>query len=287
MSLFLSNSSRFNDDGNLSIEIFDLDGTLTEEFSSAIGDKTATGIGTYSYWNLITRDLVSDKSEFDTKATAWKRMVTTTEGIDRIESSKDMTEIGMQLFCQANRSADAVQRKAAEITKLFFKHGIVITEAIEYLKYRLSQNVICVISTASYEDGAKGFVDGLVECGLIPRELTAKIVISGTQINWEQLKVTHMNVDGNKLLGIERIFRQPIDRLRPRIHAIFGDDPAINDRALLSGLCDYSFVIKTVKNASLRLPACCIFSDWIELTTHRDQLEGLHKQKKAQISLFC
>jgi phosphoserine phosphatase len=164
----------------MSIEIFDLDGTLTEEFSPTIGDKTKTGIETYSYWNLITRELVTDKNEFDAKSSAWKKMVTSAESIDKIESSKDMTEIGLQLFRQENRNADVMQKTATEITKLFFKYGVIVTEAIEYIAYRLKQNVTCVISTASYEDGAKGFINGLAICGLIAPELAAKIIISGT-----------------------------------------------------------------------------------------------------------
>lgn len=269
----------------MSIEIFDLDGTLTEEFSSIVGDKTKTGIETYSYWNLITRELVADKNEFDAKASAWKKMVTTTNGIDKIESSKDMTEIGLQLFRQENRSADVMQKIAFEITKLFFKSGIIVIEAVEYLTYRLKQNVTCVISTASYEDGAKGFVNGLVACGLIAPELAAKIVISGTKIDWQQLKITHMNVDNNKILGLEKTLGQPIEKLKPKICAIFGDDPEINDKALLGGLCDHSFVIKTIKNAHMTLPSCCVFSSWREIINHADKLEDLHNSllKKDEV----
>lgn len=271
-----------NPASNSLIEIFDLDGTLTEEFSAAVGDKTNSGLNTYSFWNLITRDLVTNKIEFDEKATAWKKMVTTAEHIDRVESSREMTEIGIRSFCENYRNALSVRKKAAEITKLLLKYNIVIPEAIEYLKHRLEQNVICIISTASYEDGALGFIDGLIECGLLPKDLASKIIVSGTQIDWIQLKVTHMNVDKNKLLGLENIFKCSIDKLKPRVQAVFGDDPAINDKALLDGVCDHSFVIKTTKNANMHLPACCIFSNWQELIQCKDALNELHQQKRKQ-----
>lgn len=259
----------------MAIEIFDLDGTLTEEFAPEIGDQTGYGLTTYSFWNLITRELVVNQSEFDLEAAAWKKMVTTKIEIDKVESSKEMTERGIKLFDQKYQNAAAVRQKAASITKLFFQKGIIIRDAIEYLKYRLSQQVICVISTASYEDGALGFVDGLVDCKLIPQSLSSKIMISGTQIDWSSLRVTHMNVDMNKLLGLERVFNQSMAEIQPRINAVFGDDPAINDRALLDGLCKHGFVIKNAKNAGLSLPTNCVFASWKDILFHRDNLKLL------------
>jgi hypothetical protein len=85
-----------------------------------------------------------------------------------------------------------------------------------------------------------------------------------------------MNVDSNKILGLEKTLRQPITELKPKIKAVFGDDPEINDKALLGGLCDYSFVIKTIKNAHMNLPSCCVFSSWKEIINHADRLKDLH-----------
>jgi hypothetical protein len=249
----------------MGIEIFDLDGTLTEEFSSEIGDQTKSGLTTYSFWNLITRDLVIDKDEFDSKAASWKKMVTTTADIDKVQSSKKMTEVGIELFQSKYQNADAVRSKATEITKLFCQSGAIIFDAIKYLSYRLSQGVTCIISTASYEDGARGFVDGLVACKLLTKELANRIVFSGTRVDWEKLQVTHMNVDKNKLLGLTFATGKSLDEIRPQIKTVFGDDPEINDRALLNGLCKRSFVISTVKNKNCDLPNGCVRTDWKEI----------------------
>ena len=257
------------------VEIFDLDGTLTEEFSPHIGDKTGYGLNTYSLWNLITRELVANKGEFDAAAAAWKKHVTTTPDIDKILSSKEMTETGIRMFRTEHKSAIAVQNKAAEITEMYSKSGVVIKPAIEYLEYRLKEGVLCVISTASYEDGAVGFVQGLVQCKLLPEDLAGKIVVSGTQVDWGKLCVTHMNVDDNKLHGLEQALQIPMANIRSNIVAVFGDDPMINDRALLA-LAKHSFVIKSDKNKDAVLPSNCVFANWEEIFFNKHAIPSLH-----------
>jgi hypothetical protein len=227
---------------------------------------------------LITAALVIDQSAFNKTAIEWKQMVTVTSHIDKIQSSQDMTDLGIAMFAEHNKNATAVRRQAALITSsLFFKHGIIRLEAIEYLKSRLSKGVTCVISTASYEDGARGFVDGLVDCGLLPKELAGKIVFTGTVVNWQIGKVAHMNVDTQKLRGLETALGKPLSEIRPKINAIFGDDPAINDRALLDGLCSHSFVIPNSKNQTMKLPAACVFSTWSNILSHQDDLASFHR----------
>jgi hydroxymethylpyrimidine pyrophosphatase-like HAD family hydrolase len=257
------------------IEIFDLDGTLTEEFSPVIGDKTGFGLTTYSLWNLITRELVKSKKEFDEAAENWKKHVIATKNIDKIAASKEMTEIGIGLLTKKNQNALAIRNKAAEITELFFNNGIIIATAIDYLKYRLREKVICVISTASYEEGAQGFIQGLVKCNLLNHDLADKIIVSGTKIDWHKLCVTHMNVDTYKLRGLEKTLQMDIKSIKPYIAAVFGDDPGINDRALLE-LGKYSFAIKNAKNQNAVLPPNCVFSNWNDIFAHKNNLQDLH-----------
>ena len=257
------------------IEIFDLDGTLTEEFSPKIGDKTGYGLQNYSLWNLITRELTKNKKEFDEAAENWKKYVIATKDIDKITASKDMTEIGIRMLAKKNQNALAIQNKAAEITKIFFNNGIIIAAAIDYLKYRLTERVVCVISTASYKEGAYGFIQGLVRCNLLNKELADKIVVSATQIDWQKLCVTHMNVDTNKLRGLEQVLQMDIESMRSHIMAVFGDDPDINDRALLE-LGKYNFAIKNDKNQNAALPHNCVFSNWPDIFANKNNLQSLH-----------
>lgn len=257
------------------IEIFDLDGTLTEEFSPALGDKTGFGLNTYALWNLITRDFVTDQQEFDQQAVAWKEMVISTPNIDKISSSKDMTEIGLKLFAEKNKNADAIKRKASEIAEMFLSKGIVIMPAIKYLACRLQEETTCIIATGGYEDGAIGFIDGLVRCGVLDKLLATKIIFSGTKINWQELKVSHINVDTHKLLGIEKVLKLPLSHIKPNVFATFGDDPEVNDRSLLE-LGKYNFAIRTHKNMNAALPPNCMFADWPEIFEHKDNLDYLH-----------
>jgi hypothetical protein len=67
--------------------------------------------------------------------------------------------------------------------------GIVELDAIRYLEYQISKDVICVISTGGDESGAAGFVDGLVDCRLLPNNFAGKIIVSGTRINWVVLQI--------------------------------------------------------------------------------------------------
>lgn len=264
------------------IEIFDLDGTLTEEYSPEIGDKTGLGLNTYSLWNLITRELAENSAEFDETAAQWKTWVTSTDNIDKIAASQDMTMIGLKMLRHENRSKKTIQKKASEITKRFIQQNIVIPKAIAYLRERLEQDIICLISTAGYEDGALGFIQALVSSHWIPAHLTKHILVSGTEIDWNPLRVTHMNVDENKLRGIEKRFSQSLNTLKPFIDSVFGDDPAINDRMLLDGLCPQSFAIKTTKNQSMTLPDSCVWASWEEIYAHRHELSIWHAQLKQK-----
>lgn len=264
---------------NERIEIFDLDGTLTLEYDPKVGDKTGLGLATYSFWNLITQALVRDAKEFNVAATNWKSQITAGNISDKIESSKDMTEIGIRMFSAANKKlqGQAVRNEAYKITKLFCEKRIVNEEAVKYLEYRLQQGVDCIISTASYEEGAVGFIDGLIAAGLFhPETWQGRILFSGTQTDWNSLRVTHMNVDQNKLLGLETVCQMPIAQIRLRVQAVFGDDPQINDKALLCDLHDRSFVIINAKNQTMQLAPNCVFANWNDIYRNRDQLPSFH-----------
>lgn len=267
------------------IEIFDLDGTLTEEFSPTLGDKTGFGLNTYALWNLITRDLVADKKEFDQKAIAWRKMVTSTPNIDKVSSSKDMTEIGVKLLKEEYKNAVAIKEKAAAITEMFLDKGIVIIPAIKYLEHRLQHETTCVISTGGYEDGAIGFFEGLVKHGLLNKSLSKKIIFSGTKVDWKNLTVTHANIDTHKLLGLEQALEMSLAKIKPDVFAAFGDDPAVNDRSLLE-LGKYNFAIRTHKNTNATLPPNCVFADWQEIFANKDNLGFLHSAFQQKVFQF-
>jgi hypothetical protein len=147
--------------------------------------------------------------------------------------------------------------------------GAVRKDAVDYLESRIRAGVTCVISTGIYIEGAAGFVNGLVNAGWLSEASATKIILSGNHTDWETAKVLHMNVDRGKIAGLERAFGQPLAEFQAEITAVFGDDPAINDRAILE-LGQTAFCIPTSKNVHLDLPANCRRATWQEIRVHHE-----------------
>lgn len=251
------------------IQIFDLDGTLTTEFNPL--------------WNSITERLVKDSTEFHARADAWKKDITSNPAKypDKRTASKDMTEIGLKMFREEFSNSGAVVNTAKQLSKEFLDNGVTRLLAIEYLKYSVECGDICVISTASYSEGAEGFLLGLVEAGLIPQQVAEKIIISGNVIDWSTLTVTHMNVDDGKIKGLEETLKMSLEDFRKEVVAVFGDDPAINDRAILE-IGKHGFVIPTSKNLTMSHPVTCVRASWEEILYHKNDLPSLFHLKKNQ-----
>ena len=86
-----------------------------------------------------------------------------------------------------------------------------------------------------------------------------------------------MNVGHLKLRGLELAFHKPINDIKRRTQAVFGNDPDHGDRALLDGFCQHSFVKRTVKNGGAVIPASCVFfENWSEIYDHRNSVSDLH-----------
>jgi len=263
------------------IQIFDLDGTLTIEFDPNEGDQTGGNLDTYNYWHRITRKLARDPDAFDAREKSWLELVMTTKGIDMIASLIERTKSEIAMFDEQDKNDEAIRRQAALITRDFLDRGIVELDAIRYLEYQLREGVSCAISTGGDESGAAGFVDGLVDGGLLTKDLADKIYVSGTRINWNEMTVEHLNVGPLKLQGLELAFQQPIDDIQKRTQAVFGNDPEHGDRALLDNFCQYSFVKKTIKNEAAILPPNCVFfSNWAEVYDYRSRIPELHAHSK-------
>ncbi len=261
------------------IQIFDLDGTLTIEFDSAKGDLTGEKLDTYNFWHRITRKLSKDPDAFDVRETAWLEVVMATKDIDMIASLIDRTKSEMSIFNESDKNDGAIRRQAALITHDFLDNGIVELDAIKYLQYQLQEDVLCVISTGGDESGATGFVDGLVDYGLLPKDLAEKIYVSGTLLDWNKMTVEHLNVGPLKLQGLELTFKKSINDIQKRTQAVFGNDPEHGDRAILNGFCQYSFVKKTVKNEQAVLPPSCVFfSSWAKIYDNRNKICELHTE---------
>src|SRR5579862_9009823 len=129
------------------IEIFDLDGTLTEVDCSL--------------WRLITEKLVEESTMFHSIVDVLRRHVTDNPQIypSKTAASKYITEEALKMFKYHNRNSKSVKKVAFEITLELFEKKLVRTDAIKYLEYALIKNNTCIISTGSYKEGAIGFIE--------------------------------------------------------------------------------------------------------------------------------
>jgi hypothetical protein len=249
----------------MKIEIYDIDGTLTYAHGD-IEDKT--GFKTYAFWPLITERFTKDETVLQKMIDAWEESMKTEE--DPTGSSHRMMQAGVDTF-HNDVIADMVRQFAKDVTLQFIKHGVIRKEAVAFLEDKIKQGVTCILSTGSYQDGAMGFVDALVETGLLnlTNEARNLLHVTGAIVDWDERKLTHANVRERKLVGIEIVMKQKISVLKPFIEAAYGDDPWINDKDILAiAPKERSYVISTVKNKDKKLPIGLSFSTWEVIIEH-------------------
>ncbi|HLB56390.1 MAG TPA: HAD family hydrolase [Coxiellaceae bacterium] len=246
------------------IEIFDLDGTLTNEG--------------YPLWNLITEKAVLNRDEFIRIAQEWKLDVTNNphKYPNKRTASKEMTELGIRMFRPEFSNAKAVRAIAKDAGHFIHEVGGIRLDAISYLRCRINQGFSCVISTASYLEGAQGFMDCLAELRLLSKDDVGKIIFCGTRTKWDTSTVVHTNADDGKTEELQRVFCRDIKDLSGSIHAVFGDDPEINDRSLLM-LGSHSFAIPTTRNTHASLPDNCVWATWEQILANKDNIANFHK----------
>lgn len=228
------------------MKLFDIDGTLTYAFGDISPDRT--GLPTYAFWPLLSYHFAADASTLRAAAEAWDQSDKGT-GDAFIKSSHDMLQQGINLFRPGVNGAQLrIQAKAITFTLL--DHGAVRMDAIAFLRQCLESGDLCILSTGSYEDGAWGFVDALLERNLLPAtETQSRLWVSGAQIDWATGTVLHANIAGNKVKGLQALLAQKEHPFDPRaITGIYVDDPTGNDDKLCELNSEKVFVIRTHKN---------------------------------------
>lgn len=248
----------------LCILIYDIDGTLTY----AHGDiPDVLHLSTYAYWPLISCHFSTDEQALKESIALWEESMK--YEIDPTGSSHNMMQRTILTFAESV-SERVIRSYAKEITLQFFHCGILRGEAISHLKCNIENGNKCVLSTGSYQDGALGFIDGLVEAGLLSFCNAQKINVSGALIDWETKTLLHANVRERKIIGLEKVLGINADELKQEVVAVFADDPLINDRDIL-GLAPEGagYVIQTNKNASMSIPESYKHVSWEEILRER------------------
>src|SRR3989338_1270355 len=242
------------------VEIFDIDGTLTYVHGD-IEDKT--NFSTYAYWPLITNKFAKDKNALKKMIAVWEESMKTEQ--DQTGSSRRMMQAGIDTFPE-DVIGEMIRQCAKEITLQFIEHDIIRKEAIAYLLSKTQQGIVCILSTGSYQDGAIGFVDALIEKGLLTEQSRDLLFVTGAMVDWDKKKLTHVNVRERKLVGIEMVMQKRMVDLMPFVKAVYADDPWINDRDILAiAPREKSYVIQTAKNKNKLLPNGYTLITWKEI----------------------
>lgn len=230
----------------MALRIFDVDGTLTYVFGE-IADKT--GFHSYAFWDLLTYTFVISPEEVREEIKAWNESMKTEA--DPTRSSHEMMQKVILKFKSEITGPD-LRLRAKEITFAFVAAGVIRDSALKFLNYCLERGDICVLSTGSYLDGLHGFVDALVEGGLIKSGHLANLRFSGAEINWDSRVLLHANVRERKLVGLRRCLKLEDTETLPAISGVYCDDPLINDKGIYEAVEDgCRFVIRTIKNRGI------------------------------------
>ncbi len=257
------------------IEIYDIDGTLTR----AHGDiPDTTGFHTYAFWPLISQHFTKDPVDLDKMIADWDESMKTEN--DPTASSHEMMQRSIDTF-REGVTGEGMRAYAKKLTLYLIHHGVIRKEAIAFLEARVKQGITCILSTGSYQDGALGFVDALVQAKLISPETQKKLRVSGAVVDWDDRTLLHANVRDRKLIGIEIVMGKQMQELRPHVLAVYGDDPWVNDAGILAAAPKGNgYVIATAKNTGKSLPDGYRLSTWpsiiqkqASIKTKADELE--------------
>lgn len=258
----------------MKIFIFDIDGTLTKTDQELLH---SSGYFTHDFWHLLTNHFAENKKLVEKEITAWKKSVSHLKNQDFIHSSFEMLQKSIDHMPSSVSGID-ITKKCKEITLDFIKHNIVIPKAIQFINQQANNGHLCILSTASYQDGANGFVEALYQAQLISQLARNNIIISGTTIDWNKRAVSHANIHNNKVADLNRRVLEKhginiIESLAtPEGTAldieVYADDPLGNDFGILSlASPERRFVIPTHKNHQYCNELEYVYKDWDKITS--------------------
>ena len=237
----------------MKIYIFDIDGTLTKIDPKLL---KAAGYSTHAYWDLLTFQFVQDKETLKNEIAIWRQEVASLNEEAFIISSANMMQRALSQTLH-NISEQDVVSFAQKITRDFISAKVVISEAIAFLNSKAEDGHLCILSTGSYQSGAVGFLNALLEEELISSTALEHIMVSGAIVDWARKQLIHANVHNNKIKGLNDLLQARRGfNLEPAsinsVHEVYvyADDPDGNDFGILSLATPKNrFVIAHEKNS--------------------------------------
>ena len=243
------------------IQLFDVDGTLT--YNAVDKPSAQTIYPTYGYWPLLSSQLCKSKNRFRKAVLRWEKTMRTETDPDA--SSFKMMQLAVQEHLRDEIGAELLRSTAREIPRNFIKYDILQLPALEYINRCLEKNIYCVLTTGSYLDGLRGMVDVLQEHKLLLE--SDYLLLNGAEIDWVKRELLHANIGQYK---VDKLFQTlEANNLTPyTITAAFGDDPYINDKAILEQAPPgAAFVIKSKKNLQGGFSENFTLSTWQKIQT--------------------
>jgi len=229
------------------IQLFDVDGTLTSsEKDEPFASSNLLAYKTFAFWPLLSSLLAKKPCFFESEAAQWNKLMETTPETQKDRSSFDMMERTVREFLYHYVNAEYMSKKAEEITNNFLIHNVIQLNAIQYINECLDNGIICILTTGSYLDGLKGFVNALIKKNILRN--SKNLLLNGAEVNWANKTLIRANVGKYKTENLFNTLKENnIEEYA--VQAAFGDDPYINDKAILElALPNGGFVIKCKKN---------------------------------------
>lgn len=227
-----------------SIEIFDVDGTITHVFGEIDNESF---YDSYDLWFCVSRALVKDTELFLKEVSIWKKEMES--GCDPMILSYEMMQKAINFLIDQN-TEDQIYKIGFGISCDFIHKNIMRKDALLYINNRLEHGIDCVFSSANYKEAVISFRDALIHTGLINSKYKENIHIIGSEIDWKLKRLNHINVAQNKVIGLMKYFNISYSDLKLIAKRSFGDDPFFNDLHLLRLCTNNSYLINTIKNQS-------------------------------------
>jgi phosphoserine phosphatase len=222
------------------VQLFDVDGTLTRSEKDL--PATISIYQTFAFWPLLSYRLSKLPVHLRTEIELWENTMKGEPDPDG--SSFRMMARTVSEFLRFPLQQSEMIACAREITQNFLLCNIVRLEAIKYICECLEKGIICILTTGSYLDGLRGFVEVLQNKHLLPR--SPNLILNGAEIDWSNQTLLWANTGAYKTTKVRQTLKD-LGITDYRITAAFGDDPYINDKGILE-MAECSFVIKCKKN---------------------------------------
>lgn len=190
--------------------IFDIDGTLTKSGNDL--------------WFLTMQELC--------EPIAFKKLVSEWDAKSKTYENSYQLLIGtLNLLRNVEKPDEKIFNLAKKLTLELLDNGLIPRQALTALRQSIRDCDLVVLSTANYKEAAQGFLNALLERCLLSHYEYEKLVILGTNTDWQRYSVECFNMGDVKIHMFYRYLQK--ERFPLKVPSkVFVDDPLFNDASL-------------------------------------------------------